>query len=38
VEDVRMVMEYCEKMGKHLLENYEQFFDGGDTAWESQDK
>jgi RNA polymerase subunit RPABC4/transcription elongation factor Spt4 len=34
VEDVRMVMEYCERMGKHMLENYEQYFDGGDTAWD----
>lgn len=33
VEDVRIVMEGCERMGKQFLADYTEYFDGGDTAW-----
>lgn len=35
VEDIREVMEYCERMGKQALASYTNYFDGGDTAWDN---
>ena len=33
-EDKLALVEDCERIGKHFLADYEQFFDGGDTAWD----
>jgi hypothetical protein len=32
-DDVRIIMEDCENMGRVLLRDFEEYFDGGDTCF-----